>query len=174
MAGSRLPLLEAALAARPDDVTACECKGHALAGLGRFNEALHSYLRVLSLEPGREFSLVEAARVALKLGRRQDAVAYWQQAIAIDPWRSDYHAGLALVWFQDGDWRASAEACRQAILLNAVSIKPRKLLVQCELNLGNTAAARAELETILGFDPPDRADLLRSFSEQSRSRNPVP
>jgi hypothetical protein len=164
-----LPLLEAAVAARPDDVTAWECKGLALGSLGRYHEALAALREALAREPGRESALVEAARVAGKLDRRPDAAAYWRRAIAINRWRSDYHAELARLCFRDRDWQAAANACREALHLNSTWLTVRKLLVQCELNLGDLAAARGELETVLGFDPPDRADLLRSFSLQARA-----
>jgi hypothetical protein len=164
-----LPLLEAALAGRSDDVTAWECKGYALGGLGRYDEALAAFRNALSLQSGRESALVAAAHVAAKMDRRQDAVAYWQRAIDTNPWRSDYHAELAFVYFHDRNWRASADSCRETLRLNSSSVKVRKLLVQCYLNLGNFEAARGELKTVLGFDPPDRADLIRSFYVQSRS-----
>jgi len=170
-AGARaaLPLLEAALAARSDDVTAWECKGHALARLGRYGEAFDAFRKALTMEPRRESAVVEAAHVATKIDRRPDAAAYFQRAIDINPWRSDYRADLAFVYFYDRNWQASADACRAALLLNSSRVNVRKLLVQCELNLGNVAAARGELETVLAFDPPDRAELLRSFAVQSRS-----
>ncbi len=169
-----LPLLEAALAARSDDVTAWECKGLALGSLGRFDEALAALRMALTMEPGRESASVEAARVAVKLDRRRDAAAYWRRTIAINRWRSDYHAELAFLYFGERDWQASADACREALRLNSSSVQVRKLLVQCYLNLGNAEAARGELETVLGFDPPDRADLLRSFSMQSRPGRGAP
>jgi hypothetical protein len=169
-----LPLLEAAVAARPDDVTAWECKGLALGSLGRYPEALAGLREALAREPGRESALVEAARVAGKLDRRQDAVAYWRRAIALNRWRSDYHAELARLYFRDRDWQAAADACRDALRLNSTWLPVRKLLVQCALNLGDLAAARGELETVLGFDPPDRADLLRSFSLQVRAGRSAP
>jgi Flp pilus assembly protein TadD len=175
-AGARvaLPLLEAALAARADDVTARECKGLALAGLHRYAEALTAFDQALAIEPNRESALVESARSALNLKRRQDAAARFQRAIAINPWRSDYHAELAAVHFQERDWTSAADCCRAALRLNASWVKVRKLLIQCELNRGRVEAARGELETVLGFDPPDRADLLRSFAVQSRSGTTVP
>jgi Flp pilus assembly protein TadD len=170
-AGARvaLPLLAEALAARADDVTAWESKGQALHSLGRNNDALAALRTALTLAPGRESALVEAARVAATLDRRQDAAAYLERAIAVNPWRSDYHAERAIVYFNDGKWQEAVDACLQALRLNSSSLRVRKLLVQCYLNLGNTKAARAELETVLGFDPPDRAELLRSFALQSRS-----
>ena len=36
--------------------------------------------------------------------------------------------------------------------------------MMCELQLGNREDARRELKTLLGFDPPDRDELLRRFS----------
>jgi tetratricopeptide (TPR) repeat protein len=169
-----LPLLEAALAARSDDPLGWECKGLALATLGRFNQAMAAFQMALSMEPARESALAEAARVAVKMGRRQDAAAYWQRAIAVNPWRSEYHAELAFVFFHDRDWQAAADTCRAALRLNSFAVNVRKLLIQCCLNLGNIEAARRELETVLGFDPPDRADLLRSFALQSRSGSRAP
>ena len=132
-----LPLLEEALAARPDDVTAWECKGHALGGLGRLDEALAAYRKALTMEPGRESVLTEAARAAAKLVRLKDATGYWDRAIALDPWRSDYQAELASVCYRIRDWEAAAVACRQSLRLNPVSLQVRKLLVQCYLNLGD-------------------------------------
>jgi hypothetical protein len=166
-ARAALPLLEAALAKRSDDVMAWECKGNALGGLRRYNEALAAVQNALAMEPGRESALATAAHLAAKMDRWQDAAAYWQRAIAVSPWRSDYQVEMAFVYFHQRDWQASADTCRAALRLSASSVRARKLLVQCFLNLGNIKAARAELETVLGFDPPDRADLLRSFALQS-------
>ncbi len=113
-AGARvaLPLLEAALAARSDDVTAWECKGHALARPRPVRRSIGAFRKAVTMEPGRESAVVEAARVAAKIDRRPDAAAYLQRAIAINPWRSDYHAELAFVYFYDRNWQASADACR--------------------------------------------------------------
>jgi tetratricopeptide (TPR) repeat protein len=126
------------------------------------------------MEPARESAVVEAAHVAAKMDRRPEAAACFQRAIDINPWRSDYRAELAFVYFFDRNWQASADACREALRLNASRLNVRKLLVQCYLNLGKVAAARAELETVLGFDPPDLADLLRSFAVQSKSGTKAP
>jgi tetratricopeptide (TPR) repeat protein len=169
-----LPLLEAAVAAHPDDVTAWESKAYALGSLSRYNEAAAAFRKALAQEPGRESALVGAAYLAVQMDRRKDAAAYWQRAIAINPWRSDYHGELALVYFHDRNWKGSADACRQALQLNASWVDVRRWLLYCYLNLGNTEAARGELETILGFDPPDRADLLRAFSAQSQSGGRTP
>jgi tetratricopeptide (TPR) repeat protein len=169
-----LPLLEAAVALRSDDVAAWEAKGHALGSLGRDHEAMSAFRRALGQEPARESTLVAAAYLAVKMDRRTDAAAYWQRAVNVNPWRSDYHAELALVYFRDRNWQASADACRAALRLNSCWVDVRKWLVQCYLHLGSADVARSELETVLGFDPPDRSDLLRSVEAilQSGGRAP--
>ncbi len=170
-----LPLLEAALAARPDDVTAWECKGYALGGLGRNGEALAAFQKALKMEPGRESALVEAARAHREVGstRRTRPLTASARSPSIPGVRTTTPSS-PLSTSTTRNWQASADACRAALRLNSSSVKVRKLLVQCYLNLRNTEAARAELETVLGFDPPDRADLLRSFAVQSSSGSSAP
>ena len=63
-AAAALPLLEAALSARPDDVTAWECKGVALGRLGRHEESLAAFRTALAREPNRESALADAADYA--------------------------------------------------------------------------------------------------------------
>ena len=163
-AASALPLLERVLKARPDDLPAREAKGFALSQLGRLQEALAAFQTVLAKEPDRESALTGAAQIAAEAGRRDDGIAYWQRAIGIDPWRSDYHGELALLYFQSRDWRAAAEACRHALRLNPADLEIRKLLVRCYLRLRDPEAARTEFATLLAFDPVDRNDLLEQFA----------
>jgi Flp pilus assembly protein TadD len=164
-----LPLLEAALAARPDDVTAWESKAFALSQLGRGEEAIAAFRRVLAKQPDRESTLTGAAYLSARGRRREEAISYWRRDLAINPWRSDYHAELARLLFQDRDWPQAAEACRQTLRLNPANQDVRKLLVRCYLRLQDTQAARRELQILLGFNPPDRDELLRWFTSLSRS-----
>jgi predicted CXXCH cytochrome family protein len=163
-AGEALPLLEAALAVHPDDMPALEAQGLALGFRGRDDQALAAFRAVLEKEPERESALVGAAYQAVKMDLRQDAAKYWQRVIAVNPWRSDYRGELALVYFRDRAWRASADCCREALRLNPAWVEVRKWLMECYLHLGDREAARRELAIVLGFDPPDRDELFRLFS----------
>jgi cytochrome c-type biogenesis protein CcmH/NrfG len=163
-----LPLLEAALAKRPDDTAAWEAKGFALGQLARGGEALAAFGTALAREPRRESTLVGAAHLAARGGRVEDAIAYWRRAIKINPSRPDYQAELAPLYFKSRDWRAAAAACRETLRLDPTNITVRKLLVRCELHLRHIEAARRELQTLLGFDPPDRDDLLHWLTVLSR------
>ncbi len=163
------PRLEAALAARPDDVAAWEAKGFALGQLGRGEEALAAFRTALTQEPNRESALMGAGYLASRGGRHQQALDFWKRAIAVNPWRSDYHAELASLQFQARDWPAATEACREALRLNPANLEVRKLLVRCYLRLQDPEAARKEFQTLLGFDPPDRDELIRWFTPLSRT-----
>jgi predicted CXXCH cytochrome family protein len=167
-----LPLLEASLAARPDDAAAWEAKGYALNQLNRNEEALAAFLAALAEEPDRESAVIGAAFAAVGAGagRREEAITHLRRAIAIDPWRSDCRAALAPLYFQGRDWSAAAAACQDALRLNPADVLTRKLLVRCYLRLGNSEAARSEFQTLLGFNPPDREELLRRFASLTQPR----
>jgi tetratricopeptide (TPR) repeat protein len=159
-----LPLLQAAAAARPDDLSAVESLGEVLGRLRRPEEGLAAYKTVLGREPTRQTALEGAAHLASRAGRYNESIESWKRAIAINPWRSDFHADMALAAIQIRDWSTAALACDQALRLNPNLVQVRKWLVQCNLHLGNQEAAQREFERLLEFDPPDRADLLRRFS----------
>jgi tetratricopeptide (TPR) repeat protein len=169
-AAMALPLLAAALAKRPDDAAAWEAKGFALGQLARGGDALAAFSTALALEPDRESALAGAATLAARGGRVEEAIAYWLRAIKISPWRPDYRAELAPLYFKSRDWRAAAAACRETLRLNPTNLTVRELLVRCELHLGHLDPARRELQTLLGFDPPDRDNLLHWLTQLSRPR----
>ncbi len=169
-AAAAAPLLAAAVAARPDDVAAREAQGLALGQLGRGEEALAAFRTALARQPDRESTLVGAAIVAARMDRRDDAIAFWRRAIAINPWRSDYHAALAPLLFQARDWPGAAGSCREALRLNLSNLQARTLLVRSALRLHDPETARREFQTLLGFDPPNREELIRWFGPLSGRR----
>jgi Flp pilus assembly protein TadD len=162
-AASALPMLEEALAAHPEDTSAREAEGYALGALGRGADALAAYEMVLARTPDRESALVGAAIAADRAGRRDQSVAYWRRAIAVDPWPSVYDAGLARQLSQGRRWRDAAEACRNALRHNPANLQARLDLVQCLFRMGVAQEARKELETLLEFDPANRDALVQWF-----------
>jgi hypothetical protein len=165
-----LPLLAAAVAARPDDLPALECQGEVLGRLRRPEEGLAVYKLVLAREPTRQTALEGAAHLAYRAGRHQESVEFWKRAAEVNPWRSDYHADMALAALQFRDWPTASEASRQALRLNPNLLQVRRWLVQSELRRGDRDAARKELEDLLSFDPPDRDELIRRFGSLAAPR----
>ena len=163
-----VPRLRAALSARPDDVDAWEALGFALGLRDQGEEAKAAFQQALAMQPDREFTLRGVAYLCMRRGWREDAIAYWRRAIAISPWRPDYRAELAALHVLDRDWSTAAEACRETLRLNPADVETRTRLVQCYLYLRDPAAARNEFQTLLGFDLPNREELLRRFATLSR------
>jgi len=169
-AAASLPALEDALANWSGDVTAWEAKGYALGLLKRHEDGLSAFQKALSLEPNRESALSGAAYSAAHAGRRADSINYWNRAIAVNGWRSEYHAELSNLYFRQRDWRAAATSCRKTLLLNPANFEVRKLLVRSLLQLGDQAAALGEFETLKGFNPPGSDQLSEWFTSLNHSR----
>jgi len=165
-----LPLIDAVLAARPDDPVALESKAGILGRLGRPADGLAACRLALAHDPNRPTALEGAAYFARLAGRTQESIEFWKRAIAVDPWRFQYRGELALAEAASRNWRGAADACREALRLNPFAVPVRRRLLQSYLHLGERQAARAELEIILGFDPPDRDDLLRMFPSRAAER----
>jgi tetratricopeptide (TPR) repeat protein len=151
-AATALRWLEATLAVDPRDVVAWQAKGVALGWLNRREDALNAFQVALKMDPKREFLLKEAAQGAELAGATEIAGDYWQQAISVNPWRSDYRAALARLYVQKQDWTSAVRACREVIRLNPANAEVRRWLVQSYKNLGDHGAAEAEQTILNGFD----------------------
>jgi membrane associated rhomboid family serine protease/tetratricopeptide (TPR) repeat protein len=64
---------------------ALDTRAHALAGLGRHEEAVKAFRQALELAPGQEESLYGLARSYEALGRRPEALAAWRDFLAAHP-----------------------------------------------------------------------------------------
>ncbi len=163
-----LPLLEAAVRDRPDDLSARESLGHAYAILGRPEDALRAFEAVLVIEPRRELALRSSGRLLARLGRFDLARSALQRTIAVNPWISDYHLALAGVCFQAGNWPEAIAACRQAIRLNPELVGARSLLVQCYLRSREPDQANPEFQLLLRFYPASREAWEEWYAQQKQ------
>ena len=164
-AAAALPLLEAALLGRPDDVTAWESKGIVLGRLGRREEALAAFRTALAQEPNRESTLLcggVPGRVCGATRGRHRLLA--PGIIAINPWRELYHAELANLLSQVRDWLGAVdESLRRhppepRPSSNASAPRPVRTPSQIPRGLCK------EFQTLLGFEPPNRDELIRWFA----------
>jgi Flp pilus assembly protein TadD len=164
-----LPLLEAAVRDRPDDLSARESLGHVLGILGRPDDALKAFEAILRIEPGRELALRAYARVLARLERLDLARSAMLKAIAVNPWQSDYHLALASLCYKAGDWPAAVAACRDAIRLNPELVEARSLLVQCYLRSREPDKADAEFQLLLRLYPASREVWQRWYDQQKQT-----
>ncbi len=163
-----LPMLNSALDRDELDLPAGEAKGNALWFLGRLEEALKVFEKVLKVEPEREMTLYRAAALSMRLDRFDDALSYAQRAIKINPWRWVYHQTLASAYGKLNDWQASLGSCLEARKLNALEPEINRHLVLCYLRLGEKAKAQKTFEILLLINPSQTEQLKRWFAQQMR------
>ena len=122
-------------------------KGAALAGQGRFVAAMQSVARAMRLNPKADSAvLAVVAGVNFAAGRTEKAVELWEQARAANTDMILARIWLALLYESEGR-HEEARALAQEIL---------------RVNPDLTAEATIELALVVGFDPDDAIDHLRS------------
>jgi predicted CXXCH cytochrome family protein len=163
-----LPLLEEGLQTAPEDASAWEAKGFVLWLLNRKSEGLAALETALAKAPERELTLTYAAALATALERKDAAIAYWQRAVRVDPWNSQYHYRLAQLLAVQGRWSEAQKASASAFRLNPFAEEIRLLRVTCLIRTGNKDQAWAEFQPLLTLKPADQTTLRRWFDEQTQ------
>jgi tetratricopeptide (TPR) repeat protein len=166
IAARALPLLDAALQARPDDAAVLRTRAQALRNLGRMRESMEAYEAALARSTDRkELLLRDAAETAGQLGKWDVAVDYWRQAVALNPWFSGYQSQYARALAERQEWSKALGACAEAIRLNPARRDARLLLVQYHLQQNNLVQARTEFDNIMALTPKDEQEQLRRLIE---------
>ncbi|MEZ5990481.1 MAG: tetratricopeptide repeat protein [Planctomycetota bacterium] len=133
-------LIEHEVLARPDNVRMRICMAHLCAVDERWTEALHHLDRAVELAPDHGWSWHDRGWILQELGRDQDAVECFRQAIAgrnDDPtWKLRAHCKLARSLFRLGRDR---EALGQA----AEALRIHRLVLDDEPDLAADLRARA-------------------------------
>jgi hypothetical protein len=165
-----LRLLEEALRSDAADLPGWEAKANALWVLGRTEEAAAAFELVLTAAPQSEAALHSAATLAMERERPEAARAYWERALRVNPWRYEFHYGLAAARAQLRDWPGTLEECQRALQLNPFHREVRKILIRCHLAMGAKERARGEFERLLGLDPAESGALRRWYAAHSGER----
>jgi Flp pilus assembly protein TadD len=147
-------LLKQATRLRPDDVTAHNNLGLALADLGRFAEAEASYEQALRIAPAHAQAHANLGSTYKEQGRLDEAAACYEQALHLDPTSpssASTHWNLSLTWLQMGDyergwreyewrWRRKGVAMRpfRQPLWDGSPLDGRTILLHSEQGLGDT------------------------------------
>jgi hypothetical protein len=123
---------------------------------GDFALAIVSYDRVVAIKPGFADGYSNRGASYAALNRSNDALANFDQAIAIDPDHIEAHVGRAIVWLSRGDfargwrefeWRWKTPQGRamrerkgisQPLWLGAEDIADKTILLYSEKGLGDT------------------------------------
>jgi Tfp pilus assembly protein PilF len=163
-----LSLLDAAVKQDAKDVRALEAQAVALWLQGRHAEAMAAFEKALAASPEEETTLINAATLARRIGRTEQALSLWKRVLAVNPWPASYRYEMARVRAARSEWDQAIAECRTALRRNFAHLEARRLLVECLLRKKDRASAKAELDVLLGFDPPEPETLRRWFAEQVR------
>jgi hypothetical protein len=161
LAATALPLLEAALRRHADDSPAWEARGNALWFVGNPEEALAAYEAGLAAAPRRETTLFPAATLAARLKHRDLAASLCRRALAVNPWRWEFHQLQAGLDAQAGRWPDAASECRRTLELYPADLTTRRLLVTSFVRSGDGVHARSEFDLLLRMTPTAQQPALR-------------
>jgi hypothetical protein len=149
-------LCEELLQAAPGRFEALSLLALIAAQEGDFERAIVSYDRVIAVKPDFADGYSNRGASFAALSRPNDALANFDQAIAIDPTHVEAHLGRAIVWLSQGDfargwrefeWRWETPQGRalqkhkgisQPLWLGAGNIADRTILLYSEKGLGDT------------------------------------
>jgi len=158
-----------ALRVKPGDPAGLRLRVDARTRLGDWEGVAADAQRLLARDPDDPARLTQRGRARLQLGELDGALADLDRAIELAPsagrhhYRGDARAGGA-------DWEGAITDYRRALELDPERLAERENLAICWLELGDAAAARAELEALIARAPTARrhallANVLRQLGE---------
>jgi predicted TPR repeat methyltransferase len=129
--------------------------GNAQCALGVFDQALMSYQRALTLQPGHRWALMGQGKASWSLGRLTDALASYQAALDIDPDCSESLMNRGDILLVLGRLAEGVVSLRHAVACGADSERIRFVL------------ASIGLETVPEMAPPGYVkDLFDNYADR--------
>jgi Flp pilus assembly protein TadD len=152
-----LPLVQRALALRPDYPEAFDNLGLAMAGRGQIDQAVAQYRRALELRPDYAEAHSNLGLALASLGQIDQAIGHFRRALEIDAGYSGVHYNLAMVLSARGDVDGAVAQLRNAIALRPDYAEAHDALGIILSNRGHTDEARAHFAKSVELKP-DYAD----------------
>jgi len=166
-------LLTRALRHNADDLLLIEAHIDLLLILGRAESALNLCRQLVTSKPNYQ-TWLKLGLVAVAIGKSQDAVAAFSQAIDIEPDRWEAHYNLGEIFFAQGLYQLSRRHFEQAIALTAKDYKPYNGLGLLMLHLGQTGKETEILlqkaQTLAPDRPEPLLNLALLFAKQGRKK----
>ena len=150
----------------PESAQAHARTGLALAGLGRYGEALASYDRAALLDPCRAATHLDRAHPLSRLGRHEEALASCEKAAESDPTLPNAHLIRADILAGMGRLAEALASCDRAVELDDSLLQAHLLRGNILAGMGRSTEALAAYDAAVGLDEYDetahvrRADLL--------------
>jgi tetratricopeptide (TPR) repeat protein len=113
-------------------------------------------------------SYLQAGQRLFQAERDAEAIAELRRAVYLAPYDSDAHLLLGRAYLRSGRLREAIDALKISIW-SEERIAARLVLADAYLQLKDTEAARAEIDTVLGFEPANAA--ARALQQKLRQSN---
>ncbi|MDO8586792.1 MAG: tetratricopeptide repeat protein [Armatimonadota bacterium] len=158
-----LTLLTHATAATRDNTEAHMMLGHELAWIGRTDEALVQYKKVLRIDPGDFKAHLGIGMVHSKEDRHDAAMKSYLNALRIRPNLPVAHANMAVGFIQQGRVREAIREYKSAVELDPADPAIRESLARAYLLVEDVAGAKREAREcrrLGGTLPPELSNLL--------------
>jgi arylsulfatase A-like enzyme/Tfp pilus assembly protein PilF len=150
--GAAIELLTQAVASEPT-LDALNALGIAYARGGRAADALSTFTRSLSIDPGNAMTFENIGAVHLDAGRLSEAKRAFEQALASNADSSQGHAGLAMVAIRQGDRRTAIARWERAVALQPSNFDALYDLSVQLVQDGRPAEARPYMEQFVNTAP---------------------
>ena len=120
---------------------------------GQFEEAATLLEQLRETNPDDASILTNLSASYLKIGKREDALAMGELALARQPTRADVHLNLSVVHAEMGNKDLASDYAQQAIKLNPKLVPAYWMQAKLFRDDGEILDAIAQLERGLSFDP---------------------
>ena len=145
------------LADDPDNAMAMGSYGQALNRLGRKDEALAVYRRMIGLDSGRDTPYLAAARILQDQKRFADARELIDRVVAMQPRNPDGYTAMGDLLLEQQDFTAAEGWFRRAAAIDPNSMRAASGLGNCLNRAGRYQEAARVLRAAYDRDPTDVA-----------------
>ena len=142
----------AVLELHPDFEPAAGTLAQALLAVGRVDEAVETLGQALRRDPGSIFAHEGLAWALLQTGRRDEALAQIERAVELTPDDFPMQGSRAQMLRGAGRFAEAVTAAQEMVRLTPRSQRARALLADALLAAGDTAGARAHLDSARTMD----------------------
>jgi tetratricopeptide (TPR) repeat protein len=108
-----LGMFKAALAKNPNDTTLMQRYANFLFDLGRFNEAVEWFGKVLEVQPNNLDTRTDLGTALWNAGQKDKAMAQYQQILKVDPKHIATLHNLVIVHFEERNFTAAEQVLKQ-------------------------------------------------------------
>jgi tetratricopeptide (TPR) repeat protein len=146
-------LVSRALAAEPDEFILHDALGDAYWMRGEGALAEHEWKEALCINPDFVRPINALGALCAKQGRYNEAAAYLQHAILLDPHDADAHLNLGAVYAETGSLDRAEEQFRAAVSLAPLNFAAHNVLGKLYFDSGRLNEAEEQFRTSLDCDP---------------------